>query len=77
MVGMASIGFRAPNYDYDHVPTHPTRTTPAILWNKDHTKARVGLSTYYGGWDGTVYDIQVERFGMEWVVTEEIMTIIS
>lgn len=39
-----------------------------IKWNNDRTEATVGISTYYGGLNGSGYKAVVRKFGSEWIV---------
>jgi len=48
-----------------------------ITWNKDHTEASFVISTYFGGLNGTGFDVHVRKFGDEWVVVSMRMAYVS
>lgn len=48
-----------------------------IQWNKDHTVGKVLISVYYGGLNGTGYNLTVRKFGKEWIVVAMKMAYIS
>jgi hypothetical protein len=62
--GVAFISFG----DMDRDPKKPW-TERLIRWNADRTEARIMISTYFGGLNGTGYEGTVRKFGNEWVVT--------
>lgn len=48
-----------------------------IQWSGGHTEAKVLISTYFGGLNGTGYDVVVRKFGHDWVVVSMHMAYIS
>jgi len=44
---------------------------PVPRWNKAHTEASLGLSTYYAGLDGTGFNLRLRKYGRRWLVVEE------
>ena len=75
--GIAVVSFAAPSYDLTGAAVHGRDRTPFILWNNAHTEAKLALSTYYGGLDGTGYDIHLRKSGGHWVVIQATMVWIS
>lgn len=54
------------------------RVRPAtISYNRNHTEAKLCISIYYGGLNGTGYNAVVRKFGNEWVVIDMAMAYIS
>jgi outer membrane protein assembly factor BamB len=72
--GVCRINFSGPMYDLNDFTSERTMYPPLILWNADHTEAKLGLSVYFGGLAGTMWDIRVRKTGEKWVVIEERMT---
>ncbi|MFI5386094.1 MAG: PQQ-binding-like beta-propeller repeat protein [Fimbriimonadales bacterium] len=70
--GVAFIGFRSA--DRDEKKPWEQRL---ITWNVSHTEARVLISTYFGGLNGTGYDVVVRRFGRDWVCVSMRMAFVS
>jgi outer membrane protein assembly factor BamB len=75
--GVGLVHFEPPTYDFSGGAVHERREDAVILWNSARTEAKTAISTYYGGLSGTVYDMRLKKFGAQWVVIEEKMTIIS
>ncbi|HLK58069.1 MAG TPA: hypothetical protein VKU00_15985 [Chthonomonadaceae bacterium] len=75
--GVCMIHFSLPSYGFNEPQVQLPPKNAAILWNRDHTEAAVGMSVYYGGLDGTVYDLRLKKFGNEWIVVAAFMTAIS
>lgn len=48
-----------------------------VSWNKDRTEARLIISTYFGGLNGTGYRAIVRKFGNDWVVVSMDMAYVS
>lgn len=48
-----------------------------IQWNSGHTEAKVLISTYFGGLNGTGYNVVVRKFGKDWVAVSMRMAYVS
>jgi len=66
--GVAVAHFKSPSYDFAGNACHKGINDDFILWNEDHSEARLHLVTYYGVLDSTGFDIHVKKFGNDWVV---------
>ena len=75
--GIAAVSFWAPSFDLSGGAVRGRQRAPVILWDQEHTEAKLELKTYYGGLNATGYDIHLRKFGEHWVVTEATMQWIS
>jgi outer membrane protein assembly factor BamB len=75
--GPAFVGFGPPMLNFDGSGYQPKDPNSTVLWNADHTRARVYLRTYYGGLSGTGDDIDLRKFGDDWVVVSDEIRIVS
>jgi outer membrane protein assembly factor BamB len=77
--GAAAVDFMLPSCDFSGAALLGRKPgeLPFVLWNKDHTQAKLELETYYAGLDATGFDITLKRFGRDWVVIRAEMTWIS
>jgi hypothetical protein len=75
--GLAVVSFAAPSYDLAGAAVHGRDRAPCILWNEAHTEAKLEVRTFYGGLDGTGYDIHLKKLAGHWVVVEANMVWIS
>ncbi|MGC4042328.1 MAG: hypothetical protein QM758_00810 [Armatimonas sp.] len=76
--GVGSVSFRLPEYDLEGAALRSSKDTKEfILWNPDRTRAKLHLVTYFGGLDATGYDIELQKFGENWVVVRSEMMWIS
>lgn len=74
--GVISVGFGLPHRDFTGAGYH-TRKSDFILWNSSRTRAKLSMSTYVGPIHGNSYDIELQKFGDDWVVVRCEMTLIS
>lgn len=74
--GVGSVSFWLPRYDLNGAAALP-RKKEVILWNADRTRAKLGISTHFGPIHGDSYDIELQKFGSDWVVVRCEMTLIS
>ncbi len=75
--GIAAVSFSAPSFDLSGGAVRGHERVPVILWNQEHTEAKLELRTYYGGLNATGYDIILRKFGEHWIVIEATMQWIS
>jgi len=75
--GTAFVDFGPPMLDFDGNAYKPKDRSGIILWNKNHTRARIYLRTYYGGVQGTGMDVELKKIGTEWIVTGEELQVLS
>ncbi|MGC4042326.1 MAG: PQQ-binding-like beta-propeller repeat protein [Armatimonas sp.] len=74
--GVISVSFGLPRNDFDGAAYHP-RKRDSILWNANRTRAKLSMGTYVGPIYGNVYELELQKFGNDWVVIHSEMTIIS
>ncbi|HWA83231.1 MAG TPA: thrombospondin type 3 repeat-containing protein, partial [Fimbriimonadaceae bacterium] len=70
--GVAFIRFANPNRNEDKPGEENL-----IAWNKDRTEGKVMISTYYGGLNGSGYEVVVRKFGSDWIVVSMRMAYVS
>jgi outer membrane protein assembly factor BamB len=70
--GVAVVSFSPPVYDFTGGAVHGRGVgqEQVILWNGQHTEAKLGIHTFYSGLDGDSDDIRLRKFGAHWVVIE-------
>ena len=75
--GATFVSFGLPNYDFQQTRLLPTTSKQWLLWNADHTEVRLSVNAYIGKRNATGYDIQLKKFGDNWIVVKAEMTWIS
>lgn len=75
--GAGVVAFRPPVYDFAGSAWRGKEGDESILWNSDHTEAKLQIATRFGGLDGTGFDIHLKKFGSDWVVIDSMMVWIS
>lgn len=63
--------------DAGELPKLAPLTDRYIRWNADRTEGTVTISNYYGGLNGTGYQVTVRRFDGDWLVVKMEMSWIS
>ncbi len=75
--GAVFVSFGLPDYDFQQARLLPTSNKQWLLWNADHTEVRLSVNAYIGKRNATGYDIQLKKFGDNWIVVKAEMTWIS
>lgn len=70
-LGYMGVEFFPPMHDFDGVERPHRKRDPLILWNPDHTEARVSISSFYWQTGGEKRNIHLKKYGRTWVVIEE------
>jgi len=70
--GVALISFRA-----DPNNNGSVRENKLVIWNQDHTEAKLCINSAYGGLNAAEYNAVVRKFGDEWVVVSMVIGIVS
>ncbi|MDQ7823854.1 MAG: hypothetical protein RDV48_13730 [Candidatus Eremiobacteraeota bacterium] len=75
--GAAFVSFLTPGLDFEGKAILVRDNVNYIVWNQDHTEAKLELITSFGPLDATGYDIHLRKFGDTWFVIEMKMAWIS
>lgn len=75
--GVGTVSFRLPEYDFAGNAVRGGDRSAFILWNSDHTEAKLQICTHFGELDATGFDIHLKKFGSDWVVIDLRMVWIS
>lgn len=65
--GSAKIYLTVPNYDFAGKQV-PRSRNQWIIWNDDHTEAKLHIGNWYGPADGEGFDIHLKKIGDEWFI---------
>lgn len=75
--GVAVVSFSLPLYDLAGAAL-PRKDAPEfILWNRDHSAAKLQIRTYYGRLNASGYDLLLRKFRGQWVVVQTQMVWVS
>jgi outer membrane protein assembly factor BamB len=77
MKGIASVRFMMPRMDFAGASVRNRSGDEIVLWNSDHTEAKVEVDVTYGGLDGTGFEVTLKKFGDKWLVVNLQMAWIS
>ena len=75
--GAVFVSFGLPDYDFQQARVLPTSSKQWLLWNAYHTEVRLSVNAYIGKLNATGYDIQLKKFGENWIVVKAELTWIS